>query len=123
MTSNTCSGQEFPDTGIVYSVMSFSLKFERNLILRSPGNGRIAASDIGAMMSAYVPSITALCSDAEAPYRKFAKEAGIEHHEINAKAGVRVKKGWGYFTSSTSTATTAASRVGCGGSMESQPGG
>jgi hypothetical protein len=36
MTSNTCSGQEFPDTGIVYSVMSFSLKFERNLILRSP---------------------------------------------------------------------------------------
>jgi transposase-like protein len=57
------------------------------------GNGRISAVKIDSLIGRYSPYITALCTDAESPYRKFAKDAGLEHHQINAKAGERVKKG------------------------------
>lgn len=57
------------------------------------GMGRIASSDIGAILGSHTEGMTTLCTDAEAQYRKFAKEAGVDHQEINAKAGVRVKRG------------------------------
>ena len=56
------------------------------------GNGRISAAKIDSLTGDYSPDITALCSDAESPYRKFAKDAGLEHHQINARAGELVKK-------------------------------
>jgi hypothetical protein len=57
------------------------------------GLGRIASSSIDAILGSYASVITVLCTDAEAQYRKFAREAGVEHQEMNAKAGVRVKRG------------------------------
>jgi hypothetical protein len=57
------------------------------------GLGRIASSSIDAILGSYASAITSLCTDAEAQYRKFAREAGVEHQELNAKAGLRVKRG------------------------------
>jgi transposase-like protein len=64
-----------------------------HMLSQVAGMGRISSSAIGAILGSHTNGMTTLCSDAEAQYRKFAKEAGVNHYEINANAGVRVKHG------------------------------
>jgi len=64
-----------------------------HVLFQVGGMGRIDFSAIGAILGSYASGMTTLCTDAEAKYRKFAKEAGVDHQEISARAGVRVKRG------------------------------